>query len=105
MTIMGVVIKNGKIDSVKGKKIEEILLEDLCAVIIDDVKNKIYIWSGSKANVKDRFIASRLAHGLNAKIFGLAGTVEQNATKIKDELSEKVIEEDVSLELIKSIIG
>ncbi len=105
MTLMGALIKDSKVESVKGKSISELLTEDVCLLIIDDIKSTIYIWCGSKANVKDKFMASRLAHGLNGKLFGMAGKVNQQRDVIKETFEEKTFDDDVPLEHIKAILG
>ena len=105
MTLLGALIKDGKVEPVKGKSVADLLTDDVCVLIIDDVASIIHIWCGDKANVKDRFMASRLAHGLNGKLFGMAGKVNQQKNVIKETFSEKVFDDDISLEHIKEILG
>ncbi len=105
MTLLGALIKNGKVETVKGKNIGDLLTDDACLLIVDDVASVIYIWCGEKANVKDRFMASRLAHGLNGKLFGMAGKVNQQKNTIKETLSEKVFDADIAIEHVKEILG
>lgn len=105
MTLIGAFIKDSKVESVKGKNIGELLVDDACVLIVDDVSSTIYIWCGAKANVKDKFMASRLAHGLNGKLFGMAGKVNQQKDLIKEKFSEKSFDDDVAIEHVKAIIG
>jgi len=105
MTLIGALIKDSKVEAVKGKNIGELLLDDVCLLVVDDVSSTIYIWCGQKANVKDKFMASRLAHGLNGRLFGMAGKVNQQRDLIKEKFSEKAFDDDVPLEHIKAILG
>jgi len=105
MTLIGALIKDGKVESVKGKSIGELLMDDVCVLIIDDTDSSIYIWCGPKANVRDKFMASRLAQGLDSKLFGMAATVKQDKSIIREKFEEKSFDDDVPLEHVKAILG
>jgi len=103
--LMGVLIKNTNVESVKGKNIGELLKDDVCLLIVDDTASIIYIWVGQKANVKDKFIISRLAHGINSKMFGMAAKVSQDANDIQEKFNEKIFDDDLPSDLVFEIIG
>lgn len=103
--LLGARIKDGKIESVKGKAVGELLTDDACVLIVDDRSSSIYIWVGQKANVKDKFMISRLAHGINGKLFGMAGTVTQHRGKIKELFSDRIFDGDIPAEHTKNILG
>ncbi len=103
--IMGVLVRNTNVESVKGKNIGELLKDDVCLLIVDDTTSTIYIWVGRNANVKDKFIISRLAHGVNSKMFGMAAKVSQNTNDILEKFNEKTFDDDLPSEMVLEIIG
>jgi len=103
--LKGIILRN-EIRSAKNLAPEEILLDDVCAVIVNENQRKIYLWSGKDANTSDKFKAARIAHLLNWKWFGGAAEVIQDNSKIKDILSKHArIDEEIPPAEIKLILG
>ncbi len=106
MALRGIVISRGEIISAKDNSPNSLLKEDVTAVFIDDVRGKIFLWSGRKAKVTDKFRAARLAHMLNWKLFGGAGKVIQNEEDVKVELQKyHRVDDDIPRTEIASILG
>lgn len=103
--LRGAMIKESSIESVKGKVVSELLKDDVCLLIVEDRESLIHIWKGTKADVKAKFLVSRLAHGVNGKLFGMAAKINQDIKEIQEKLGNKVIDDDLPQELIKEIIG
>jgi len=103
--LKGIIIQN-EVKSAKGYEPKEILNEEYCAVIINDVEGIIYLWVGDNSNVIDRFKAARLAQMLNWKIFGGAARVVQDKSEIHRVLTKYArIDEEIPPTELKLILG
>ncbi len=85
--LRGIMFKRRDILSVKGKIPREILRNDTCVVILDDVDNVIYLWTGKETFVEDKVRAARLAHLLDLRIFGGAARIIQDPSIIMEKLA------------------
>lgn len=104
MTLFGIIIQGGQIKSAAGKRPSELLaIEDACVVMFDDVNERIYLWAGPKADVKSRFLASRLASVIKLKRGGV-GSVVQNKDEILRELAGKdAVDQDIPPRFLSAI--
>ncbi len=94
--LFGIIIKKGKTEPAAGKTPNLVLSDDACAVIYDDKEHKIFLWVGENADIKSRFLASRLATIIRNRKFGGAASIIQNNDVIKAELGgTKVIAHDI----------
>ncbi len=103
--LKGIVIQHS-IKNAKNMSPNEMLIDDACAVIVDDVSRIIYLWVGEKASVSDKFKAARIAHILNWRFFGGAARIIQDKDEIKSILSKYArIDEEMPEGEIKAILG
>jgi len=103
--LKGIIIQQDVKDA-KNLSPSEMLIEEACAVVIDDMERKIFLWVGDKASVGDKFKAARIAHVLNWKLFGGAARIIQDKNEIRSVLSKYArIDEELPKGEIKAIIG
>jgi len=103
--LRGVLIREG-VKSAKNLVPDEILVNDACAVIIDEESRIIYLWVGDDTSVTDRFKAARIAQMLNWKMFGGAARIVQDKDEIKHTLTKFArIDEEIPYGELKLIIG
>ncbi|MCR8432915.1 MAG: hypothetical protein NDP13_00820 [Crenarchaeota archaeon] len=103
--LRGVLMKGSNVESAKGKVVNELLKDDVCALLVEDKDSIIYMWIGAKADVKTKFLVSRLAHGVNGKMFGMAAKVSQDAREIQEKLYNRTVDDDLPQEVIREILG
>lgn len=103
--LKGIIIQHD-IKDAKNLAPNEMLIEEACAVVIDDIERKIFLWVGDKAAVGDKFKAARIAHVLNWKLFGGAARIIQDKNEIRSVLLKYArIDEELPKGEIKAIIG
>jgi len=95
----------GTLMPTRGKDLPEILRDDVCVVLLDEIKSKIYLWTGEKANLLDKVKAAYLSRVLNWKLFGGAAEIIQDNNVIQSELSKfKLILSDLPRAYLRGIL-